>query len=69
MLVRRSYKTTARSVAHVARMDVSTWLNVTWLIVSMAEGQTRVCTGAPDVRVVSYIDTVLEAAANEGSVR
>jgi hypothetical protein len=67
--VRRSYKTIARSVAHVARIDVSVWLKVTWLIVSIAEGQTRVCTGAPDVRVVSYIETVLEATANEGSVR
>lgn len=38
-------------------------------MVSMADGQTMLCTGAPDVRVVSYMETVLEAAANEGSVR
>src|SRR5689334_2705412 len=38
-------------------------------MVSMAEGQTRFCTGAPDVRAVSYIETTLEAAAKEGSDR
>jgi hypothetical protein len=69
MLVRRSYKMTARSVAQEAKIEVSTWLKETWLMVSMAEGQTMLCTGAPDVRVVSYIETVLDAAANEGSVR
>ena len=64
--MRRSYRTIARSVAHDARIEVSTWLKVTWLIVSIADGHTRLCTGAPEVRDVSYIETVLEAAANEG---
>ena len=68
-LVRMSYRTIARSVAHEARMDVSTWLKLTWLMVSMAEGQTRFWTGAPEVRAVSYIETTLEAAAKEGSDR
>jgi hypothetical protein len=32
----------------------------------MADGQTRFCTGAPDVRAVSYKETTFEAAAKDG---
>jgi hypothetical protein len=41
-LVRTSYRMTARSVAHEARIDVSTWLKAMFVMVSIAEGQTRV---------------------------
>jgi hypothetical protein len=67
--VRTSYRITARSVAHDASIDVSTWLNFTSVIVSMADGHTRLETGAPDVLDVSYIDIELDPAAKVGKER
>lgn len=83
--MRASYRITARSVAHDARIDVSTWLNLTSVMVSIAlcsqyqsyfheapkltDGHTRLDTGAPEVLEVSYMDMTLEPAAKVGSER
>ena len=51
--VRTSYRTMERSVAQEARIDVSVWLKLTAVIVSVDVGQWRVWRGVLAVRLRS----------------